>query len=133
MAHCKACNASYVETKDHSGNWKDLCPQCYHASAQEAYESRVGVEGLLEDREREEALGAPSVPSEQLWEEALGRHRFTEGLGLRLSQEATEAHLRMRATERFQEALESGMTPLAAIDVALGKARLRGDQRGAQG
>ena len=133
MAHCKACNASYVETKDHFGNWKDLCPQCYHASAQESYESRVVMDGILEDREMWEALGAAVVPPEQLWEEALGRHEFSPGLCLRLSQEATEAHLRKRATERFQEALESGMTAVAAIDVALGKVRLRGDQRGAQG
>ncbi len=130
MANCRACNAPYVETKDHFGNWKDLCPKCYHASAQESYESRMGVEGLLEDRD---PLGAPSVPPGELWAQALGRHEFSPGLGLRLSQEATEAHLRMRATERFQEALESGMSPLAAIDVALGKARLRGDQRDAQG
>jgi hypothetical protein len=133
MAHCKACDASYVETKDHYGNWKDLCSRCYHASAQEAYESQVGVEGLLEDREKGDALGAPLVPSEQLWTEALGRHEFTEGLGLRLSQGAVEAHLRMRATERFSAALESGMSVVAAIDVALGKVRLRGDQRDAQG
>jgi len=130
MANCKACNASYTETKDREGNWKELCPLCFSLSSKEAYESLVGMVGMLDERD---ALGAPLVPPEQLWEEALGSHEFTEGLGLRLSQEATEAHLRMRATERFQEAVESGMTVIAAIDVALGKARLRGDQRGALG
>ena len=130
MPNCKACNASYTETKDREGNWKELCPLCFSLSSKEAYESLIGMEGMLDDRD---ALGAPLVPPEQLWEEALGSHRFTPGLGLRLSQEDTEAHLRMRATERFQEAVESGMTVLAAIDVALGKARLRGDQRDALG
>ena len=133
MANCKACNASYTETKDREGNWKELCPLCFSLSSKEAYESQIGMEGMLDDRDKGYALGAPLVPHEQLWEEALGSHEFTEGLGLRLSQEATEAHLRMRATERFQEAVESGMTVLAAIDVALGKARLRGDQRDALG
>ncbi len=133
MANCRACNAAYIETKDHSGNWKDLCPKCYHISSQESYESQLGVEGLLVDRERENAIGAPLVPPSELWEEALGRHEFSPGLCLGLSQEAVKAHLRWRATQRFQDALESGMTPLAAIDVALGKVRLRGDQTDAQG
>ena len=133
MANCKACNASYVETKDREGNWKELCPLCFSLSSKEAYESQVGVDDMLDDRDKADTLGAPLVSPEQLWEEALVSHRFTPGLGLGLSQEATEAHLRKRATERFQGAVESGMTAVAAIDVALGKARLRGDQRDAQG
>jgi len=123
MAKCRACNAEYTETKNVRGVWNDLCGYCSQASRNEA----VNVHSDLEYRL---AFRASEEPYEQRWAEALGEHQFSSGLGLRLSQEAVEEHLRQRADKVFWEAVDHGADFLEAKEAALGNNKYRGDQRG---
>jgi len=121
MAHCKACNAEYTETKNTKGQWIELCGYCNQASSNEAAH-------VLEDLAYRVAFRASQGSLAERWEEALGSHRFSAGLGLRLSQEATEAHLRQRATEAFWVAVDNGCDFQEAKEAALGSRKFRGDQ-----
>ena len=122
MAKCKACNSEYQETKNNRGVWNDLCGYCSQASRNEASNVHSDLEYRLAFRASEE-------PFEQRWAEALGEHRFSEGLGLRLSQESVEAHLRQRADKVFWEAVDHGADFLGAKELAHGNNKYRGDQR----
>lgn len=121
MPTCKACDAQYTETKDSKGNWIELCGYCNQASSNESAH-------VLEDLSYRLSFRASQNAYAGRWEKALGDHQFSQGLSLRLSQEAVEAHLRQRADKVFWEAVEQGCDFAEAKEAALGNRKFRGNQ-----
>jgi len=121
--HCKACNAPIEDRKDPStGSYTELCVVCNRVSRDEALAAARAAEDRREDvplRSAAETFG---------WSKALYAHDFGEGLGL-MDETQRVTHLRKRASERFREARDQGMTFLAAVEFALGHQRFRGNQR----